>query len=255
MRVNIIVALGDMEWICGRMARELAPRLSAHGIEAVINGTGGDLEYQQVVYGPPLTRPAVGLFTHGKDRPLRFATAYDGQVSMNSAMNRYLVEGGAEFPVIIEQPVVDNLIRKEPIVFGVAGRVYADGRKGEHLVAHMIRAGYNVLAWGHGWPCPAMSSNVADLPLFYNSIDYYVDTSSDEGGCTPALEAMARGIPVISHTVGVDRPVLAYRTHDWDSLNDVLWKLTHPTTYDDWAVGHASYFKLVLRLLKKDKTL
>jgi hypothetical protein len=62
---------------------------------------------------------------------------------------------------------------------------------------------------------------------------------------------MAMGIPVISHTLGVDRPVLAYDTHDWVSLNRILYRLTHPRTYDDWAREHADYFKSVLTRMEK----
>jgi hypothetical protein len=244
MRVNIVVARGDIEWICGRMARELAARLPTFGISASINGEPGDLEYQQVVYGPPLTRPAIGLFTHGRERPYQFGKDYDGAVCMNRTMLQYLNEAGAIIPQVIEQPV-DSVFNKTP-VFGVAGRVYGDGRKGEFLVAKMVAAGYRVIAWGQGWPCEIVSSDVAFLPAFYSMIDYYVDTSSDEGGCTPALEAMASGKPVISHTIGVDRPVLAYMRHDWPSLERLLISLTSPRTYDQWAADHAEYFRRVL---------
>lgn len=251
MRVNIIVEHGDMQWIGGRLASELAIRLHLYGFEATVNGElGATLTYHQIVYGPPPVRPAVGLFTHGADRPRRLGSSYDGQVVMNPAMLTYLESMGAANPILIEQPVADIFINRRPIVFGVAGRVYGDGRKGEHLVEQMVKAGYQILAWGHGWPCKVFSCKVKDLVGFYQNIDYYVDTSSDEGGCTPALEAMAMGVPVISHTLGVDRPVLAYETHSWDSLSKVLHKLTHSATYDDWAREHAEYFKAVLARLE-----
>lgn len=246
MRVNIIVGAGDLDWIGGRLARELAQRLPDHSVEATINGGPGDLEYQQIVYGEPLRRPAVGVFTHGSERPKQFGASYGGQVALNSATLGYLIDAvGAEGPALIELPVDDRFI-KRPIIFGVSGRVYGDGRKGEHLVAEMVRAGYHVVAWGHGWPCLIVSSSISDLLAFYRGLDYYVDTSSDEGGCVPALECMALGIPVISHTLGVDRPVLSYKIQDWPSLNAVLHRLTHPRTYDDWAREHAAYFKTVL---------
>jgi len=251
MRVNIIVIPPDIPWIAGRLARELAKRLPQHDIDAIINGSKCDLEYHQIVYGEPGNHPAVGLFAHGKDRPVRFGSKYDGQICMNPAMYQYLLEGEASRPIVIEQPVGDEFISSRPIIFGVSGRIYADGRKGEHLVKEMVNAGYTVKAWGDGWPCESVGNNVAYLPAFYRSLDYYVDTSSDEGGCTPALECMAMGIPVISHTLGVDRPVLAYDTHDWISLNRVLYKLTHPRTYEDWAREHAAYFKSVLTRMEK----
>lgn len=247
MRVNIVVEHGDTHWIGGRMARELCDRLPEHGVIAAINGKGQyDLTYHQIVYSTPQAHPAVGLFTHGETRPHMFASSYDGQICMNPVMLRYLYEGGAEKPALIRQAVTDDFVGKKQLVFGVAGRVYGDGRKGEHLVAKMLEHGYKVMVWGYGWPIESFSYDVADLPLFYRSIDYYVDTSSDEGGCTPALEAMAMGVPVISHAVGVDRPILAYQTHDWDSLQEVLKHLTIPQTYANWTLEHVSYFKNVL---------
>lgn len=243
MRVNVVVIPPDLNWIGGRLARELCTRIKQYDIDAVINrGDSFDVEYQQFVYGAPIHRPSVGVFTHGQHRPMVYGPHYDGAIAFNSVMVNYLRSAGVKNARLIELPVDDRFI-KRPIVFGVAGRTYADGRKGEHLVAEMVKAGYTVRAWGHGWPCSIVSDRVEDLVPFYRGLDYYVDTSSDEGGCVPALECLALGVPVISHTVGVDRPVLAYQTHSWASLSALLHKLTHPPTYDDWTLQHALYFK------------
>lgn len=246
MRVNVAIGSADWNWIGGRLTRELVARLPRYGIEATVNGPQADLEYYQFVYGPPERQPSIGVFTHGWDRPHKFGKDFTGTIVFNSEMQRFLEEVGVQNSVIIELPVDSSFI-KTPIVFGVAGRVYADGRKGEELVRQMVDAGYAVRAWGHGWPCEIVSDRVEDLPDFYRSLDYYIDTSHDEGGCVPALECLAMGVPVISHTVGVNRPVLAYERSDWNSLQRVLWRLTHPPTYDDWAREHAAYFTRVLK--------
>lgn len=253
LAVDIVVTEPDLPWIGGRFARELVARLPAYGVDARLNSSPlasdwrPDLTYHQIVYGEPQLRPAVGLFTHGEFRPRRFAGDYDGHITLNPAMLGFLREAGAPAPVMIPQPVDERFRLGRRLVFGVAGRTYPDGRKGEFLVAAMVAAGYQVIGWGHGWPCEIVSNRLEDLRAFYQSLDYYVDTSSDEGGCTPALEAMALGVPVISHTVGVDRPVLAYDRHDWPSLARVLRSLTQPPTYDDWARDHAAYFRAVLQ--------
>lgn len=254
MRVNIILESGDTHWIGGRLARELASRLPKFGIETSINGSHSvDLTYHQIVYNGPIQRPAVGLFTHGRYRPQHFGPAYDGQISMNPVMHRYLMDAGCEWPIMIHQPIGDEFIRKTPICFGVAGRVYGDGRKGEHLVRHMLEEGFTVYAWGYGWPegVRDMGSDPATLPEFYHSIDYYIDTSSDEGGCTPALEARAMGVPVISHSIGVDRPCLFYETHSWESLHAILNGLSTYNNYDQWAEAHALYFHSVIERFRK----
>ena len=243
MRVNICVGNADLNWIAGRFARELSTRLPKYGISVTINGPDADLEYQQIVYGEPTRRPAVGMFTHGSFRAQRFGMSYDGCIALNPAVHQYLIDAGAN-SALMEMPVADNFVR--PVVFGVAGRTYGDGRKGEHLVAKMVEAGFNVVAWGSGWPCRIVSTDLKDLQRFYKTLNYYVDTSNDEGGCVPALEALAMGIPVISHVVGVTHPVIPYKTHDWDSLYAVLTRLSTPRTYDGWACLHADFFKKVL---------
>lgn len=242
MRVNVIVTPPDLRWIGGRLARELVARLPQYGIEAGINAPG-DVDYHQFVYGKPERRPAIGVFTHGQTRPAMFGREYDATIAFNPAMIGYLLKAGAPSPRLIELPVGDEFRLGRKLVFGVAGRTYADGRKGEHLVAAMVKAGYDIRAWGSGWPCPIVSDRMEDLIPFYQSLDYYIDTSSDEGGCTPALECNALGIPVISHTLGVTHPVIPYTTHVWESLERVLRRLTVPRTYDDWAREHAAYFK------------
>lgn len=245
LTVNIVVGSADMTWIAGRFARELVARLPKYGVEAWINGPDGDLEYQQIVYGVPSRRPAIGLFTHGDFRPKKFSCEYDGHITLNPVMRNFCLVGGAERPIVIEQVVDERFIPSAPLVFGVAGRTYADGRKGEALVAKMVEAGYEVRAWGSGWPCYTVEYGLEHLPDFYRTLDYYVDTSTDEGGCVPAIECMAMGVPVISHTVGVDRPVIPYERGSWESLERVLQRLTRPRTYEDFAREHAAYFKEV----------
>lgn len=247
MKVNIVVGSADLNWIAGRLARELVARLPSYGIEAVINGGEADLEYQQIVYGAPTRRPAVGLFTHGVDRVARFTKEYDGHIALNPEIESALFSNGANSPVVIEQ-AVDSIFFKPSPVFGVAGSTKRDGRKGEALVAKMVEAGYTVRAWGSGWPCEIVSSEYADLPAFYQSLDYYIVTSIDEGGCSPIIECMSMNIPVITPRIGfaIVRPVLEYAAGSWESLQDVLHYLTKHRTYEDWARDHAEYFRQVL---------
>lgn len=254
MRVNIVVRAPDLPWIAGRLARELVARLPFYEIEAVINGTGKfDVEYQQIVYGPP--NPAgphtrkVGLFTHGEVRASCNAHYYDGHIALNPDIQAVLRAAGAPNPVVIEQAVDDIFVPKTAPIFGVAGSTKADGRKGEALVRKMLDAGYQVIAWGSGWPCPIVSQDYNKLPDFYRVLDYYVVTSRDEGGCTPIIECMAMGIPVISPRIGfaINRPVLEYNAGEWESLHRVLRYLTEVQTYDDWALQHANYFRSLFK--------
>lgn len=249
MRVNIMVGGADLNWIAGRLARELVERLPHYGIQAAINAPNyTDLEYQQIVYGPPTRRPAVGLFTHDSARATINTPYYDGHITLNPRIAKVCGRAGAKRPIVIEQAVDDCFLPSRPPVFGVAGSTKAGGRKGEALVAAMVQAGYTVRAWGRGWPCTTVGDQYSQLPAFYKSLDYYVVTSHDEGGCTPIIECMAMNIPVISPRIGfaIVRPVLEYEAGDWESLNTVLMYLTQHRTYQDWAHDHADYFREVL---------
>jgi hypothetical protein len=251
--VNIPVTGPDMNWIVGRLAKELVDRLPRYGFDARINAFERrcDVEYHSNVYFPPSGRgrKAIGLFAHDDGRPRQFAAKYDGHVVLNPAMRDLMLSLGAPNPRIIEQAVDDIFLPKRRPVFGVAGSVKpGNPRKGEALVKKMLEAGYDVRAWGTGWPCPIVSSRYGDLPAFYQGIDYYLVTSSLEGGCTPIIEAMAAGKPVISPRIGfaIVRPVIEYEKGSWDSLRQVLFYLTNHRTYEDWASEHAAYFREIL---------
>jgi hypothetical protein len=150
LKVNIRVGGADMNWIAGRLARELEARLPKYGVEATINGHHGDLEYQQIVYGPPAYHQGtkyVGLFTHGEERARANTAHYDGHIALNPRIAQVLKEAGAPNPVVIEQAVDAPFLGKTP-VFGVAGSVKAGGRKGEALVQKMVDAGYTIRGVG-----------------------------------------------------------------------------------------------------------
>lgn len=247
MKINIRVTDPDMDWIVGRYAKELVKFLPEFGIDAAINERGyRDLEYHANTYFPPIRRPAIGLFAHDR---FHLAPHFDGHIALNPWVADRLTEFGAPAVTVIEQAVDDVFIDKiYPTVFGVAGSVKRDNRKGEDLVQKMMDEGYKVRAWGKGWPCEIVSDDYNQLPAFYKGLDYYVVTSRVEGGCTPIIECMAMRIPVISPRIGfaITRPVLEYTAGDWDSLNGVLTKLTTIKTYRSFAEDHANYFRKVL---------
>jgi len=246
MRVNIRVTENDLPWIVGRYARELVTWLPKFGIEAAINdGSYTDLEYLANTYFKPSRRPAIGLFAHNR---FELAPHFDGHIALNPVYAQTLRDNGAKNPVVIEQAVDDIFLHEGGPVFGVAGSVKGDGRKGEDLIAKMVEHGYDIRAWGIGWPCPIYSNQYSHLPAFYRALNYYVVTSRVEGGCTPIIETMAMGIPVIAPKIGyaIRRPVLEYEAGDWDSLHALLRFLTEHRTYEDFARDHAEYFKQVL---------
>ncbi len=247
MRINVVAKLG---WILERLARELEP------IGATVNcgqrdrrtDPTADLHYYMPardVMKYPTPGLAVGLYTHGGsafDIIDRFAAC----VTMNVAMAERLREAGAQRVVTI-RPGTEPPPR--PIVFGVCGRVYGKGRKGEALVRSAVADGFKF------WACTDYRSRTR-RPLcrithpvearaeFYELIDYLVVTSLDEGGPMPVLEAIAHGVPVIAPDVGwcFEFPVIRYERGNWESLRGVLRGLTRPPSWGAWAEEHRALF-------------
>jgi hypothetical protein len=189
----------------------------------------------------------IALFTHleksgpYRQRFLDVAELCDAGVYMNRKVEALVrrLQGGRK-PGRVIYPGSDLALNR-PVVFGVAGRTYTSGRKGEHLVGQMVDAGYFVVALGKGWPCESVQLERVE---FYASIDYLVVTSINEGGPVPILDAIACGVPVIAPDVGFcwEFPVIRYEAGSFDSLNAVLGSLAQPRTWEDWRQDHAALF-------------
>lgn len=240
MQVNIVTE--QPGWILHRCAQELADRLP----NVTVNGNHlAGLNYYMPAYcwtKPDAKDPAIGLFTHPTPARLdAFTPRYRAHVAMNQRVAQQLRDRGAD-PVVI-RPGASAAAR--PLTFGVCGRVYTTGRKGEHLVGQMANAGHRVLAWGSGWPCRTLGDALSTLPSFYEQIDYLVVTSTEEGGPMPVVDALAYGVPVIAPDVGWcwEFPVIRYARGSWSSLASVLQRLTCPPTWQAWADAHAALFR------------
>lgn len=129
---------------------------------------------------------------------------------------------------------------KKKVTFGVVGRTYKSGRKGEKLIEEVASV-YNFLALGEGWPCKTVN---VSRETFYKQIDYLVVPSLNEGGPIPVLDAIAMGVPVISGDVGWswDYPVIRFEKGSVESLKRVLHKLSYPRTWGDWKNDHQELF-------------
>ena len=251
-RVQIVVDANG--WILHRCAQELERHLT--GVE--INGRG----HQAVRYYLPASTywagkfpPAsdsvrIGFFTHEAAENLpSLIPLYDHHLAMNQAMAGWLRTYGAD-PVVIRP----GSIPRKPITFGVCGKVYPSGRKGEELVRRMVQAGYRVRGWGEGWPCQIVGNDPRRLHEFYARIDYLVVTSTVEGGPMPVIDAISQGVPVIAPAVGWcwEYPTLHYEAGDWTSLERLLMGLTQPPTWQGWVDGHYDLFSRIAATLPAD---
>lgn len=254
MRVNLIT---ETSWILGRCAKELHNRLGW----SINSKEPADVDYHLPYWrGINLDRDPgirVGFFTHGFNRARSLVGKFDAVVCMNLEMLQITtVENGigCRRPAAIVLPGVDAPARMP--VFGVAGRTYSDGRKGQDLVRKAVNEGYDFLSLGPGpWPCESAGADPTRNTFlgFWNKIDYFVVTSTDEGGPIPALEAIAHRVPVIAPDVGFcwELPVIRYECGNWESLKAVLHDLTITPTWAEWAEQHGRFFEGIWKQRKE----
>lgn len=253
MRVNVVTKTG---WILERLARELVERVPGVTLNAGAGERRIDPAADFNYYLPakdfrkfPCRGGAIGYFTHG-DNGIDLIPRFAACLAMNRTMAARLEELGAGEVAII-RPGTDA--PRRPIVFGVIGRTYNDGRKGEELVARAVADGFRFVACGtdrnvramaaRQWPC-STPYTIARRAEFYAAIDYLVVTSTLEGGPMSVLEAIAAGVPVIAPNVGWcwEFPVIRYAVGEYSALRQVLEQLTRPPSWEQWGEAHARLF-------------
>lgn len=264
MRINIVCKTG---WILERLARELVERVAGVTLNAGQNTRAIDPRADFNYYFPakdlnkyPTDGGAIGFYTHG-DNALDLIPRFAACHAMNSTMATRLENLGAA-GVRVLRPGTEAPVR--PITFGVIGRVYNDGRKGEKLVELAVADGFRFVACQvhprgrnvralarEQWPCEAPYT-VGNREAFYSAIDYLVVTSTLEGGPMPVLEAIARGVPVIAPNVGFcwEFPVIRYAVGEYGSLRAVLEALSRPPSWEAWGNDHRVAFE-ALELSRK----
>lgn len=264
MKINIITEppppMGVHPWILRRAAEELLKI----GSNVSILGEEGDINYfiNYALY-MPCNGLKIGHFTHlensgeHKRKFIQSIPEFDFYTVTCNITRDILIRYGANPKRIFKIPYGSDERLKKPIVFGVVGRTYPSGRKGEYLVDKMVKNGYNVIAWGKGWPCKIDSNenNFDKLPDFYRKIDYLLVTSLNEGGPVPVIDAIQAGVPVIAPNVGWcwEFPGIRYEKGDWGSLKKILDKLTKPPTWEDWTKKHNELFKMCSNVSKQTK--
>ncbi len=237
-RVNLVFIEDD--WILARSAKEI----NRYMPEVTMNGDCGQINYfiNYMAY-EKISGVKVAQFTHLEEegRPrrmfLKYLTKVDYCVALSDNTADILRDNGAKDVRVIHYGVAE----RRPLKFGVCGRVYGSGRKGEYLVKNMVDAGYDVTALGKGWPCPEVQMDKAE---FFEGLDYYVVTSLNEGGPHSVLDALAYGVPVIAPDVGWcwEYSTIGYDKGDWNSLLAVL-KGLQPRLWSDWAEDHKKLFE------------
>ncbi len=247
-RVNLVFA--EDGWILERMAKEIkrcVPEVSLNGDPGQVNYF---INYAQYKDMPGI---AVAWYTHLEEEGhwhkffLNSISKVDYCVAPCENTANILKNNGAKNVRVIHNGVPS----RKTLRFGVCGRVYSTGRKGEYLVKNMVDAGYDVRSLGKGWPCPEVDMDIdTDRDEFFKSLDYYIVTSLNEGGPVPVLEALAQGVPVIAPDTGWcwEYSTLRYAKGNWDSLHKILRGL-QPPLWDDWAADNKKLFEEILEKL------
>jgi glycosyltransferase involved in cell wall biosynthesis len=231
-------------WILERSAREIGSRVAGVSLNGRRQETKLTYFINYAQYEEVDGR-SMALFTHREDGALGtlfdyVASRVDHAVAMCNKTEELVSAFGV--PTSVIHMGTDGI---RPLRFGICGRTYPTGRKGEHLVSQMVEAGYDVSAWGEGWPCPRFDG---ERDAFWNAIDYLVVTSTNEGGPVPVLEALARGVPVIAPDVGWcwEYTTIHYVAGSWASLKSTLAGL-FPRTWAQWAADHAALFDRIIQ--------
>ena len=121
----------------------------------------------------------------------------------------------------------DPRYHRDKLILGVCGRAYKSGRKRMEWVKD-LRAIEGVEVRMTEGKIPAVN-----MPIYYDSLDYLVVISDNEGGPLTVPEALIRGCPVIAPDVGYcwEFPVLRYETKE--ELLNIVKGLIIPR--DGWA--------------------
>jgi len=154
---------------------------------------------------------------------------------------------------------------------GLSGYLYGDNRKGEDMVARLVRsssgAGCDWAASGRGWSVKTSAYRWERMPSFYQSLDLFICASRIEGIPMPPLEVLSCGVPVvIPRGVGLldDLPnvngIHRFKPGDYADLERVFTKALDAKAPDpeelraavaeyspqNWAYDHQKAFERLL---------
>lgn len=241
MRIRIVTETKRQSWVLRPLAESLAAEIDSCdvGTES-LPWADWNVFFNYALYSFVDTHTAA-LFTHkelvGPLVTKWYNTAAEVDWCFCQAYNtlKLLPEGKAS--VLPTYPTRPEYYRD--VVIGVCGRDYKSGRKRLHWLKEVEEIeGLEVRLTGG-------KLNEDQMLEFYNSIDYLLVTSSNEGGPQPVLEAISLGVPTITPDVGYcwEYPGLRYRSKQ--ELLSLLYGLTIPR--DGWKRS-AQIFLDTLRL-------
>ena len=230
MRIHIVTETESQRWVLRPLAEALAAAIPGASVSTKVDPAADVNFFVNYALLRPVPTITAALFTHREEGGLGklfddIARRVDWCFAMCARTAVLLPRGKTTILPLFP----DRQFYKAPrLVLGVVGREYKSGRKRLHLVADLETIkGVKVVVSGG-----ALSWE--EMPSFYDSIDYLVVISDNEGGPIPVLEAIARGKPIIAPNVGFcwGYPVLRYSTKE--DLLRLIQRLVLPRPSEGW---------------------
>lgn len=249
MNIHIVCQRINKDRVLPRLARTLAAStgwsIAEYPVpDASINYFFPYIELQKKTWH---STPVAAWFTHRDTNDNRKAALWDviaGQVDLRTLTAGVYKEQLEQFGTVeMVRPAVDEVFvpikqrNRKRRVIGLSGYSYHDNRKGEDLIAQLVKTpeaqDCDWRASGRDWPVPTKTYTWADMPGFYQSLDLYICASRIEGVPMPPLEVLACGVPVIiPRRVGMldDLPdiegIYRFEPGNYDSLRKAFDKAT-----------------------------
>lgn len=262
----VYITIVNRGWIIEKLARKITDSLDYVDC-GFAPPTGTKIIYRMpyMTFAKREASIEIAYFTHIEEDPIKAARFWSVARSVDhctSQSKRYasiLAESGIKC-ITITSPGVDLDKYTPKVRIGIVGRTYPSGRKGESLVKQMMDIpGIEWYFTGAGWPGRSVQLTDDQMPLFYNSMDYILISSLNEGGPMCVIEALACGRQVIAPDIGWvnEFPHIQFRTGDSESLRSTLIGIVSnrlslresvlDRTWQAWISTHDELFRLYLK--------
>lgn len=229
MKINLVTETEQQRWALRPRAEALARYLPGAVVTCKADPDADVNIFINYALFTPVDTITIGWFTHREsgERGERFdQVARDSDWCLVHSRNTAKLLPSEKTAIIAPGPANAHYYGR-PLVLGISGRNYSSGRKRSEWIPSLEAIPGVVVRQTRG------KLKSASMPAWYDSIDYLVVLSSNEGGPNSVVEAIARGVPVIAPDVGYcwEYPVLRFTTQK--ELLDLVRKLVIPG--DTWA--------------------
>jgi len=157
----------------------------------------------------------VVLFTHFEGRDLEILHKADLIVCMSQHGRGVLLEQGIKNNKLEVCPYFGvSVAKRKKIVIGTSGRDYSSGRKNRQELDRLKKdLDDSVFDFRH--------SDITD-DKFFSDIDYYLQTSTIEGGSMDVLNAIYSRTPIVSRDIGFIRSFKTDSDFIYDDYDELL---------------------------------